>query len=273
MGAVLIGRTFEEGVRDYLKLAELLDLRSVELDFSHPALCFDGLKARVYLTELNSDKKKLIREFISDFKIKGAHLPFASMSVYSASANLKVQEASRRLMKFGIEQAAELELDFVTMHLDTQGLSGEEKWRRVREAILEYFEVAKLYNVILAFENTFDNLMELPALIREANSPLIRLTLDTGHAFMVFKNKPNKNIVKYIEENGELIYNIHVHDSTRKRDHLMVGRGVIDFKSIIKTLKKIEYRYSLNLESEPESPQTAIEETIESIRLLKSYED
>jgi len=109
MGVVLIGRSFEEEVKDYLKLAESLKLKSIELDFSHSELCFDGLKARIYLPELSHlRKKKLVKDFAQNFEAKGAHLPFASMEVYSAASDKKLEEASRKLIKFGIECAAEI---------------------------------------------------------------------------------------------------------------------------------------------------------------------
>ncbi|RLE98357.1 MAG: hypothetical protein DRJ63_07885 [Thermoprotei archaeon] len=273
MGAVLIGRSFKEGIRDYLKLAEILELKTIELDFSHPELCFDGLKPRIYLTELSdSHKKRLVRDFAQNFEVKGAHLPFASMGVYSAVSDEKVEEASRKLIKFGIECAAEIDLDFVTIHLDSKNLnSEEEKWRKLKEAAEEYLDVAKQYNIVLALENTFNNFMKIPQLIRELKNSLAKMTLDTGHAYLTLKREFHKKITQYIEDNRDIIYNMHIHDSTMKRDHLMIGRGEIDFKPIIKILKKTDKRYTLNLESEPSSPQKAIEETIESIVLLKQF--
>ena len=274
MGAVLTGRSFEEGIKDYLKLAEILELKSIELDFSHPEICFDGLRARIYLTELSdSSKKKLVKDFAQNFEVKGAHLPFASMGVYSAASDKKLEEASRKLIKFGIECAAEIDLDFVTIHLESKNLNDEEvKWRKLKEAVEEYLDVAKQYNIVLALENTFGNFTKIPELVYELKNSLVKMTLDTGHAYLTLKSQFHRKIIQYIESNKDIICNMHVHDSTLKRDHLMIGRGEIDFKPIIKVLKQANKRYTLNLESEPSSPQKALEETIKSIMLLKQFE-
>jgi len=274
MGAVLTGRSFEEGIKDYLKLAEILELKSIELDFSHPEICFDGLRARIYLTELSdSSKKKLVKDFAQNFEVKGAHLPFASMGVYSATSDKKLEEASRKLIKFGIECAAEIDLDFVTIHLESKNLNDEEvKWRKLKEAVEEYLDVAKQYNIVLALENTFGNFTKIPELVYELKNSLVKMTLDTGHAYLTLKSQFHRKIIQYIESNKDIICNMHVHDSTLKRDHLMIGRGEIDFKPIIKVLKQANKRYTLNLESEPSSPQKALEETIKSIMLLKQFE-
>lgn len=122
-------------------------------------------------------------------------------------------------------------------------------------------------------ENTFGNFAKIPELVHELKNPLVKMTLDTGHAYLTLRSEFHKKIVQYLENNKDIICNIHVHDSTLKRDHLMIGRGEIDFKPIIKVLKKANKRYTLNLESEPSSPQTALEETIKSITLLKQFEN
>jgi sugar phosphate isomerase/epimerase len=77
--------------------------------------------------------------------------------------------------------------------------------------------------------------------------PNLKLTLDIGHANI--GSKFDKRNLEFINKLGDRIGHVHASDNFGKDDnHLPIGAGVINFKKIIKRLKKIGYDDTVTLE-------------------------
>ena len=77
--------------------------------------------------------------------------------------------------------------------------------------------------------------------------PKLKLTLDTGHANI--GSHRGQRIFRFIEQFGQRIGHLHVSDNFGERDdHIPVGAGKIDFKKIVKALKKCGYDDTATLE-------------------------
>jgi len=75
--------------------------------------------------------------------------------------------------------------------------------------------------------------------------PNLKLHLDIGHAFMAGGMDCVKKFLKF----GSDIVHMHVHDNNGITDeHLPVGRGKINFRAVVKTLKKINYNRTVTFE-------------------------
>lgn len=92
--------------------------------------------------------------------------------------------------------------------------------------------------------------------------------MDLGHTIRMGYNVA-KDIVKY----RKWIYDIHIKDETaasKEGETWEMGRGVIDFKPIIKALRKIDYKGKISLEFEKggEDPQPGTAESIGYLRAV-----
>ena len=273
IGAVFTDMTLEEGLRAYRRLSEELGLESVELDFSHPDLFTDGLRPRVLPWEVRGRVRSMLEEFVAEYQVKSAHLPFSSMGVYSVSPNPRVERASRERIKEAIAVCAELGLDAVTMHLDgyLPNAGYEATLERCREALEEYLDVAKSLGIVVAVENTGMDMPYLPDLvkvIRDLRDRHIMMTFDIGHAYPRIRATPYRTLEEFLRREADIIKTLHVHDHNMVRDHLPVGEGVIDFEAVIGVLMSHGFAGALNLEIIARS----VDDIVRSVSLLRSYE-
>lgn len=90
--------------------------------------------------------------------------------------------------------------------------------------------------------------------------------MDLGHTF-----RSGYNVAKDIRKYGKWIYDIHIKDETapaKAGRTWEMGRGVIDFKPIVKALRRINYQgvISLEFEKNEHDPHAGIAESIGYLR-------
>jgi sugar phosphate isomerase/epimerase len=69
---------------------------------------------------------------------------------------------------------------------------------------------------------------------------------DVGHAFI---GGGMKGVEKYIKAFRDRLWHIHLHDNHGEHDeHLPIGEGSIDFRKVVKSLKKVGYKRTITLE-------------------------
>ena len=92
--------------------------------------------------------------------------------------------------------------------------------------------------------------------------------MDLGHSF-----RSGYNLASDIRKYSEWIYDIHIKDETacsREGRTWEMGRGVIDFRPVIKALRKIEYKgvISVELEKNGDNPHPGVAESVGYLRGL-----
>ena len=93
-------------------------------------------------------------------------------------------------------------------------------------------ELAKNNNIDINFENTkIHDFVELAVEIISSYDAL-GFTLDIGH------NEKNNNKAYPLFMNTNKIRHIHMHDFDGKKDHLTIGKGIVDFKKYEDILEK-----------------------------------
>lgn len=267
-------RTLEEAMELIVELAEETQINCLEVSLYGRPLS-KPVDPSLWPWEIDGNKelKGRLQGFLEPFKIKGAHLPFANLT--SVSSNPRLQKESRYQVKLGMEKSSELGLDYVVVHLsgETGGLPEDQSWLLFKEAVLDYLDYAEDLGICLTLENTdfIHNLDKQARMIREVNSPRLKATLDTGHAHIPREEKLPYNgygsVARYIESERGILANIHAHDYNDK-DHLPIGNGKINFSSIIRSLEKINFQGSINMEFNAEDIQTVVR----SLSKLKSFE-
>lgn len=162
-----------------------------------------------------------------------------------------------------LDAASPLGAEVITIHhedVDDASL----RWM-YRKAIKE--------GVTLCLENDVTtDLEELKERIDETKLEHLQITFDVGHAFMNLGK--NSLLLRSIKKLSSRLMHVHVHDSDGCRDHLPIGKGTVDFPSIIDVLKCIGYDGCLSLELNENSPERWIREGKEILgRLISTPKD
>lgn len=268
-----MGLTLEKAMKLYLNLSKDFDLNAVEIRFEK-----ERKKPSLWSWEANTD----LSNFLNNFDVTGAHLPFVHLN--PISLNPKIKEESIRQLKEALEKASELAMDYTVMHARgfAHGLTYKqqiEEWKGVVKELVEY---AKDNSILLTIENAdfLSNLKDLVSVVKEVNSKRLKITLDVGHAhlrsvpplpsypvkelvlrgldiflpFFIKKNMPYEeygSLKNFIKSEYDLISNVHVHDYNGRSDHIAIGEGKIDFSflSELKNNFKGPYTFEVGFEN------------------------
>lgn len=192
----------------------------------------------------------------------------------------KIREIALTQARKGIKTCNLLGGDVITLHPGRCWFrEGEEYLEKCMEKYIHYIEeveeISREQGIKIAVETGglgIDFPKGIPEFKRVTKSrENVGVTIDTGHLFLTaFRsgmNRPEQKIVNYIEELGDKLVNVHLHDNSGMSDeHRVPGRGKIDFAPVLKSL---EDRYTGPIIFEiqkPPHPDEAAEEGIEWIR-------
>ncbi len=133
-------------------------------------------------------------------------------------------------------------------------LSCEKSMQKNIEDITLYLETAHKTGVTIAIENLFDmeagenfasktdNLLELIAHFKDNH---LGVCYDFGHG-----NLTRNDHIKELQKIGRHLKALHVNDNDGKSDqHLLPGFGIIDWQSVIATLKEIDFQGNFTYEA------------------------
>ncbi|HJN86894.1 MAG: sugar phosphate isomerase/epimerase [Dehalococcoidia bacterium] len=111
---------------------------------------------------------------------------------------------------------------------------------------------AEAEGVVVGMENLHHNpgevirsYGELRDLVKNLGSPAVKITLDTGHAYL------SDGLTDAFETFAPFLRHIHIHDSDGQRDHLELGPGGVDFNQWIDSLRP--YPFALVMETRNEA--------------------
>lgn len=264
------GLTLEKAIELYLKLSNDFNLKAIEVRFER-----EGDRPALWYWEA----EKTIKNFLDNFEVKGAHLPFVYLN--PISQNPCIKKISIAQLKSAIKTASDLGMNYCVMHARgfNYALTQEhefEEWKRIIEELSIF---AEKNSILLTVENadSLHDLSLLVKLVREINSRWLKITLDVGHAYMrkiaslstypvkdlalkisdlflplslIKKNMPYEkygSIRDFIKSEKDLIAAVHVHDYNGRKDHLPIGDGKINF-SFLSELKNFKGPYILEVE-------------------------
>lgn len=130
----------------------------------------------------------------------------------------------------------------------------------------DFAERAARLNTLLVLENVYESTpRQLARLLKGLASPHIRFCLDTGH-FNAFSNAP---LIAWLEELGDFLGEIHLHDNDGSRDgHLPIGEGNFPFTELFAFLRQREPRPILTLEAHSTEHFLRTVATLEKNRLF-----
>ena len=218
-------------------------------------------------------------------RIRYVHLPFS----YPAENDAESWEFFRIASFRAIDMAKKLGAEAAAIHPRTsmrEDYDHDKEASDALEFLKPYVEYAHKVGLTLGLENMRGAGRSAPARIRRyatdvndliylADSLSIGVTWDTGHANISMQDQ-----VKSLEKVGSRLVLVHLNDNFGEDDiHLAPFLGNIRWDGVMKTLKKIDYRGSLNMEVTTSRRPAALRESYaaymnESLRELRRiYEE
>ena len=185
------------------------------------------------------------------------HAPISDINI--GSLNERIREDSVIELLTTAETAANLNIDTVTIH---PGLSSmavpymeEKAAEKARKSLGSIDRIASEYGVRIAVENmpAFPFMLgrtveELKYLLDGTN---LGFCFDIGHA------NTTDQIDDLIKEFGDRIVNVHIHDNHGEHDeHLTLGEGSIDFKSVLAKLGNYKENFIIESKSFPSAVES-----------------
>jgi sugar phosphate isomerase/epimerase len=165
------------------------------------------------------------------------------------------REKDRELIKKQLTLFKEIGVKNAVLHLDSldwknKELSIDEIREENVKALADLLDYIKDTDMVICLENlistdfinSIDGLMYF---IERLNSKNLGICLDTGHL-----NLNDRDQVAFIRKAGKHIKALHLADNDQSRDqHLMpYGCGSVDFVSVIREMKALDYKGLYNLE-------------------------
>lgn len=171
------------------------------------------------------------------------------------SAYESVRKGWLKESKKSIRAAYELGIKKIVFHSHSKGMfisSKKSKKTILKNYILSLKELVrygKKFNIQIMFENATERgeiteLKDFKYIVDRVSN--LKVLLDIGHAFI---NGGMKNIQNYIKSFKNKLEHIHMSDNHGQHDeHLSLGSGLIDYKKVIRLLKKIKYDKTITFE-------------------------
>jgi sugar phosphate isomerase/epimerase len=153
-----------------------------------------------------------------------------------------------------IELASQLGITIYTQHLwmDPRFIQPDIIAKK-QDLLKRWVETAARYAITLCIENLSEQAEHFAPAFQHI--PKLRMTLDLGHGELL--STSNNTSLQFIEQFADRIHHVHLHDNlggTGVKDdlHLPIGKGKIDFATILKNLRLSGYKrgYSLELKIE-----------------------
>ena len=259
---------FDLSPEDALREFKAHGYNTCELSFEHAYM----LMKRGDIKKAGEDFARFASEL--DFEISQGHLSYEA-KLCSTEGREFLKKQIDLFLAIGIKNSV-LHCDSLTWNKN-ENLSKEQKIEKNIEALSEILDYVKgtdmvicLENLISAdFANSIDGLM---LFIDKFGSENLGICLDTGHLHLTDKDQ-----VGFIRKGGKLIKALHLADNQGHDDqHLMpYGCGGVDFVSVIREMKALNYDglYNLEIPGERNAPLEILGYKLDYIQRMLAYLD
>jgi sugar phosphate isomerase/epimerase len=203
--------------------------------------------------ELSKKRVSLLKEVAKSYDLEyTVHAPFADINI--ASPSRKILAASLNRLTKSLYHAHALDAKLWVFHPGAKtGISqfypGAE-WKQNIQSIQELYSESEQLGINIAVENLpakYWFVMSCPddfnRFYKETSLP-VGIVLDIGHSHLESQTQ------SFFDQFSDRIVHIHVSDNNGVNDdHLGVGYGTVDYGLFAQTLKKIDYKHRVVVES------------------------
>lgn len=220
---------------------------------------FNFFEIQELLDDNNYDK--IFDEIIKDCKIKFniAHAPIHFPFFFNTYYNLDKKDLYEQRIIRAIELSSKINVKWIVIHIGT-ALTEDGEYdlkKSVNENIKylsKFVEFAVKNNINIAIENgtnmevdvtpTIDELINIVDYYNKCyNKEVMGICFDFGHA-----NVGRIDVYKEINKIGDRLKVTHIHDNYGTDTHNFPFNGNVDWKSVMKALREINYCGELTLE-------------------------
>ncbi len=189
----------------------------------------------------------------------GVHGPFWNLT--TAARDSLVRNAVVDRLRQGLQFAAEVGATHMVIHSPfaylganpftpySPGPKLDEEISVAHETLREVLPLAEENGCTLVMENIFDtNPRPLITLVKSFDSELVRLSVDTGHAFIAHRlGGPPPD--QWVREAGDMLHHLHLQDTDGNADrHWEPGDGSVNWFAVFEALSELDHDPRLILE-------------------------
>lgn len=198
--------------------------------------------------------------------------PGLQLNSADRSIRLKTKEYLKELIRLcGQVGGKNVVLGSASARSVPEGISYDEAWQSARDTFRECSELGGQYGVNLCIEpihaaltNFINTPEEAVKMVKDVGHPKFRWILDT-----FAMNCQGVDLAQAIEQFGDSLAHVHVNDDNKS----WPGSGSIDFKSVARALKSINYDGYVSVEvfDLSPNPETVATEAIKYLRAVFAF--
>lgn len=181
-----------------------------------------------------------LKEDLKDFHNRiTVHAMFSDLNISTQDKELRKIVEKRYIQSYNCAKA--LGADTILFHTGNKGtLHYGSQILFKRNFISFWKDFIKQFeqdNIIAVIENVFETTPEYCIELTEGvNSNNLKLALDVGHVNLYAQET---KVTDWIKTYGDKLYHLHIHNNFQKNDdHSNLNNGTLNFKEIIKCIKK-----------------------------------
>jgi D-psicose/D-tagatose/L-ribulose 3-epimerase len=212
---------------------------------------YDGVEIPIFNTDPSAWESW--RKKLDELQLGRVAVTINGPDAHQISSDAAMRESTLERNKRALDCAAVLGSELLTgpFHSALGVFSGKASTQQERdwakENLYQLAEYAKQYGIVLGLEylNRFESYLvtttdELIQLVDEINHPNCKLMFDSFHA-----NIEEQNMAASIQRMGNRL----VHVQLSENDRGILGRGHVDFRSILNALDQIGYNGMISVEA------------------------
>jgi len=192
---------------------------------------------------------------MTELKSNTMHAPWGEIGLNISEIDEKERRHAVCEMLACLPSAMKLGVKAMAMHFDDFPNKGDPKCRldQLRKSIKEILPEYERFEIKIAGESGHPNPMfpnpirDLASFVREFNNPFVGVCFDTGH-YSDNRRGMGGRPADAVQEFGDTLACLHIHDYNEIRDHITPLIGKTDFTGFVAALRKVGYTGPLDLE-------------------------
>lgn len=230
------------------------------------------ISPHIWVRDLDSSARHKLRTLFdkNNIELMAVNPTYLDLNLVSMNPGFRAESIRQiqETFQFGGDLGAKMQVIMLGKRHSLIPAPYETTWEMAKDAIYQCLEYADKANMIFALENATSNFMttakEAKKMGDEINHPNFKIVYDVANGYM--SEDPNEGLLEVLPY---LAY-VHISDTTKQKwGHQAIGDGSVDFDSIAKTLKKIDYQGVTIFElTDPSDPDALYQLSYEKLAQL-----